>query len=207
MRGFFAKIALVAALLPFGSVACAPPTVGIGPAFVQVTFHEKRTCPIKYEPVDLPQKEVPQPAANSQSTPPIPAPVPKEGESDPGSVVTTLHKGDPAPYSGTLFSPEAVANVIAQIESTQSKIDAEVKKATSEQKAEYELKLKQEQNALAEEQAKRAAQVKNRDDQIKELNKQLSKDKNPPVVLWVGGGAAAGALATLLGVILYNKLK
>lgn len=167
--------------------------LGVGPANegtgAQIVFQlEEKTPPIGAE------KER---AAATDDT--FPVPVPSAGEDDVGVAVAPLHKGDPAPFTGTLFSPAAVAEVIAEIDACPKRVAEAAKHATEKANADCDLRVEQKQADLDAERKKRSAEVKARDQQIDLLEKELSQAKDPPIWLWVGGGALGGAALVSLG--------
>lgn len=190
-------------LWAFVLVGCAPPRVGLykpgsGPGGgVNITLDEAPPTPPKKQPT-LKAKEPPSPVGD----PPLPIPSPD----GPTGKVTTVKKGQLAPYAGTLLSPEAAARLMARLEYADDRTLAEVKRAVDEASAQHQLQLQQKQIALDAEKKKREVQVRLRDDHISDLNEQLAKEKDDMIWLWVGGGALGGALITILGAVVAGQV-
>ncbi len=127
----------------------------------------------------------------------IPTPPPSTEEEDPGKVMKPVKKGQIVPFSGTLISPSAVADIIVQIKLVEEQIRIEVERATKKQQALDELKiesLKAEKERLEKE---KDLMVRNRDEQITFLNKELAKAKDPNTELWMFLGAGLGVAVVL----------
>jgi len=109
-------------------------------------------------------------------------------------IVVTLAEGEPAPFSGTLFSTEAAAKLLAEIqlsnESCQVRIDRELELAT----ARFQLDLDN-ANASVESCNTRYTQIVDlKDNHIDFLDQQLVNSSNPNNELWLAIGVVGGLL-------------
>jgi flagellar motility protein MotE (MotC chaperone) len=120
------------------------------------------------------------------------------------ATITPLKKGQVAPYDGNLLSPKAVATIIAQLDAIPSKIQIEVDKTRSEEKAQCQFQLSEAKtNADLETKIKNAKieqQIKSLEvlqERIAKLEKETS-GSTLWVTLGVTGGLLVGAGATFL---------
>ena len=106
--------------------------------------------------------------------------------------ITPVAKGTPAPYTGVLLTPEAVAKVIAEAKDCPKRVQVEVDRARGEEKARGEKTVADVQAGLEQ-----------RDGMIKDLTTRLEKSENARsnTVWYIGGGALAGAAVVILSVI------
>jgi sensor c-di-GMP phosphodiesterase-like protein len=124
-------------------------------------------------------------------------------------IITPLTKGQPAPFSGVLLTPEAVAKVIAEAQDCPKRIKVEADHARDVQKAEDD-KVLADAKADAEHDKKiLQAGITSRDGQIKDLTTALQKseDARKNTWLWVGGGTLVGVLVTIGTVVLVSSAK
>jgi len=123
-------------------------------------------------------------------------------EPDPGAVTTPMKKGEPAPYTGVLLSPKAVASIIVQLNSSKDQVKIEVDKAKAEAAAQSQFKLVELQATTDAEKKILSASIVAKEKEIAALNeeirKQSSSSSNP--MLWAAGGFAGGAVFTVLTV-------
>jgi hypothetical protein len=124
-------------------------------------------------------------------------------------VVTPLTKGQPAPFSGVLFSPEAVAKVIADAQDCQRRIKVESDHARDVQKAEDDKMLADAKADAERDKNVFQAGITSRDGQIKDLSIALQKSENARgnTWLWVSGGVVGGALLAIGTVVLVGYAK
>jgi hypothetical protein len=129
------------------------------------------------------------------------------GEQDPGAAISPMHKGQKAPFTGVLLSPEATSTVIVEYQERKKAIAIEVENAVllerescrknnADQQLKYEEQKKIQQVRLEE--SMKAA---------KDLEEKLNREKEdrPSRILWTGLGAAGGVAATILIVFAVNK--
>jgi chaperonin cofactor prefoldin len=140
----------------------------------------------------------------ASATPTVPpAPEPVAGEIPVGEAISPMKKGQVAPFTGVLMSPEAVAKVIVELNSRDEQITIEVTKARAEQQVKDQYKI-DELNADLDHQKKIAAAEKDSlNKQLKIINDQLAKAEKTKndMPLYVGLGALAGAAVAVLAVM------
>jgi hypothetical protein len=114
----------------------------------------------------------------------------------------------PAPFTGILLSPAAVARIVVDSESVPERIKTEVEHAVGEQKARDDANLNSCQINL--DTANQTSKVKidscNKD--VNDLTKKLKdvENTNNHNTLFFGLGAGSGILLTVLTVFLVSKL-
>jgi len=108
--------------------------------------------------------------------------------------LTSLKKGQRAPYDGRLFNEEAVAEIIAQKEAIKNECDLTVEYQKNTLKTEHELEAKYFLAELEFEKDKSKQLLDLRDKQID----QLQSNYNPYRALWWAiGGFTVGTLSSL----------
>lgn len=124
-------------------------------------------------------------------------------------VVTPITKGAPAPYTGVLLTPEAVAKVIADAKDCPKRTQVEVDKARGEQKAVDDKALADAQADAKRDKAVMQAGIDQRDGNIRDLTTRLEKSEQARsnTTLYVGGGVLAGAAIVILSVFAVNLAK
>lgn len=119
-------------------------------------------------------------------------------------IISPITKGSPAPYSGVLLSPEAVAKVIADSKDCPRRIQVESEHARDVQKANDE-KVLADVNAQSQKDKKvLQASIDSKSAQIKDLMLSLSKSEaaRSNTWIWVAGGVLAGSLLAIGSVVL-----
>ena len=123
----------------------------------------------------------------------LPAPPGLEpGEVSVGKAISILKKGQTAPFTGVLLSPEATADLISRLENYDDSCKLKIDKELQIQKAQSDLKY--EQLKITSNTYKKNCEVKlsSRDDTINLLNKTLEKRADPKTEWWFIGGVAGG---------------
>jgi hypothetical protein len=144
-------------------------------------------------------------AQSAVDVPPAPEPFPSEP--DLGAAITPLKKGYPAPFTGVLMSPKAVATVIVELNSFDDRIKIEVDRALGECQARCDFKVN-EVKIKAESDAKiSAAHLKFLSDENTVLQNRLKKveESQPNLMLWAGGGLVGGIAMTVLTVFAVSQ--
>lgn len=139
--------------------------------------------------------------AHAQPVPPVPPLQP--GEQPIGEAIAPMKKGQVAPFSGLLLSPEAVAKTIVELSSRDEQIAIEVNKARAQQLVIDQLQIDELNADIAHQKAVAAAERESLNKQLKAVNEQLSKaekSKND-LPLFIGLGAIGGALIAILSVM------
>lgn len=118
-------------------------------------------------------------------------------------VITPIIKGTPAPYTGVLLTPEAVAKVVAEAKDCPKRVQVEADKARGEAKAQGDRALADVQADAKRDKAVFQAGIEQRDGMIKDLNSRLEKSEHARSHTWLfaGGGVLAGAALVILTVV------
>lgn len=124
-----------------------------------------------------------------------------------GAVISPIQKGSPAPITGVIMSPEAIATIIIQIRHEQETIALEVAKATAIEKARSDYELAQQKNIFETDKKILSAQLEEKEQNLKQVEQQLQKEvkDRPNLSLWVGIGALTGVGITILTVFAVSK--
>lgn len=127
--------------------------------------------------------------------------------SSPPPVISPLSKGQQAPFTGVLLSPEAVAQVIAQQDTAQAAQKLAVQHQADLDAAELKFQIDQLTTTCTADKTILQAQIDNQKKQIQIFNDQLKKTTGgPPASLWLGVGAVGGVVATLLTVFAVTRV-
>ena len=112
--------------------------------------------------------------------------------------VTTLQEGDKAPFDGTLFSVQAAAKLLTDLEFRKETCDLEKEKSLATQKSVFDLEISNLKSNLDFCKTTKISLLKIKDDQIDFLQKEIVKNDStwPRVWLFVGG-IVAGSLITI----------
>ena len=117
-----------------------------------------------------------------------------------GQVISPLKKGQAAPYTGVLLSPEAVAKVVVDYNNLKAESKIEAERARAEQEAKDKFIISELKADLKQEKAVAAAQITNRNEQIKILNQRLAETESArkDTLWWTAGGAVVGLVGAAL---------
>ena len=110
--------------------------------------------------------------------------------------IITLQKDDCAPFTGTLFSTSAAAQLLVDLETTQKHCDLQKEKALSLLGAQLQLKIDLKQSALEALQYKHDNTLVIKNDQIKFLQEQI----RPPA--WYESGEFWFAMGLISGILI-----
>lgn len=124
----------------------------------------------------------------------------------PPATITPLSKGQPAPYLGVLFSPEAVAQVVAEKDAAERRLLL----AIQHQVDLDAVQLKFEKDTLTTtcnaDKEILQAQVDDGKRQVDILNDQLKKQTGGPgAPVWIGLGAVGGVVLTVITVFAVSQ--
>ena len=124
-------------------------------------------------------------------------------------VITPLTKGTPAPFTGILLTPEAVANVIASANECPKRIQVEVDRVQGEERAQCDKKIADAQADSKRDKAVFQAGIDQRDGTIKDLLIRLDKSEQSRgnTWLWVSGGVLGGAILATLSIVVVSAVK
>lgn len=146
--------------------------------------------------------------ANDEQIPQIQQPA---GENDPGNVLTVVKKAAPAPFTGILLSPRAVAELLSKMELAKKEAELAARRAEEQQRIKDEAEIKILQAKVQAESKTADERLAIRDNRISTLEKDLikSQENKPNPVVWtlVGAGTTAIIIATLATCILVGTSK
>lgn len=139
-------------------------------------------------------------------------PKPLATETDVGAAISSLKKGQVAPFTGILLSPKAAATIVVQLDSLKEQIKIELQKAKAEEIAKCDFKTSE---LITKNESDKKIFAARLDEQIKvglvlqdRLKKEESSRVNTP--LWVGVGTTLGVITgigiTLLSVYTINQV-
>ena len=116
--------------------------------------------------------------------------------------VTTLQLGDPAPFAGTLFSTEATARMLAELQLSEESCELRVNRAVELKEAEMQLSLDQLQIRFDTSTEIFNQRLVIKDSQIDFMEQELTRRKVHPAWLFVAGvvvgsGIAIGSAAAM----------
>ena len=133
----------------------------------------------------------------------------QKGEAPVGEVISPMKKGQKAPFTGILLSPAAVAKLVVDLQNQQNEANIQIKKAVDTQKAQDQLKIDDLTGQVVYLKTTTDTQLKNRNDEINTLTKRLqeSEQSKPNLPIWIGGGAVAGIVLTVVLVVAVNQTK
>lgn len=117
-----------------------------------------------------------------------------------GKAISPLKMGQKAPFTGLLLSPEAIADMIAELNSIPEQIEIEKKKTLETCEAQCTFKLEWSKIESNTDNKILNARVEAEERQNKilvERVKELEDDKSN-LLLWTAGGAVVGVLTTIL---------
>jgi hypothetical protein len=135
------------------------------------------------------------------SPPPAPAPTVA-----PPANITPLVKAQPAPYTGVLFSPEAIAKVIAQQDAQLQAQQLAVQNQAQVDQAQSKYAVSSLQTTCTEDENDLKAQLAASQAASAAYLKQLqSTSSGPGAGVWIGLGAVGGVVATLVIVFAVSK--
>jgi hypothetical protein len=126
-----------------------------------------------------------------------------------GPKVTTVEKGDKAPFAGTLFNVEAAAELTVNLENAKRECQLEIDKEVAISNAKLQLKL--ENTEAARDAAKRRADeiVALKNEQIEFLENQAvtSAKKQKNVIWWLVGGFLGGVAMTVGAAFVVGEIR
>lgn len=123
------------------------------------------------------------------------------------AIIAPLQKGQPAPWTGVLISPQAVGQIVSQVDELKAQQDLAVQHQADVDAAQQKFQIDQLTTTCTGDKSVLQAQLTDANSQNKILTDQLSKTTGGPGAgLWIGLGAAGGIVVTLLTVFAVSKV-
>lgn len=118
------------------------------------------------------------------------------GEVSVGLAISPIKKGQVAPFTGVLLSPEATASIIVQLNSIDDQLRIELDRARAADRAQCDFELNEQKSTSDADKRILQAQLDERSQQIANLSKIVDdvQGQNSNLPLWVGISAGAGFL-------------
>lgn len=113
-------------------------------------------------------------------------------------LVTTVEKGEPAPFDGTLFNTQAAAKLMADLKFSEEACQLEIDKAVQVKGVTMQADIDALTVRLDTCQSLCEQRLQVRDDQIEFLTKELEGAAKPNKTGWFAGGVVAGIGLTVL---------
>jgi len=111
---------------------------------------------------------------------------------------TFVQKGNVAPFTGTLFDPEATAHLIASRKFLKEEYNLKLGFELGKQKNKFELDIEQLNISLNTQQEYYDSILKTKNTEIEQLNKIIKKKPGTNALIWgIAGGFAVGVIATV----------
>lgn len=126
----------------------------------------------------------------------IVAPVLAEPPAWDGAGIVTLNEGETAPFTGTLFSVPAAAQLMVELEYTQTTCQIEIDRELESQAAKMQLEIDSVTAELVGCRSKYTEVIEIKDGQINFLDEQLKRSRQPNTPMWFAIGIASGILLT-----------
>jgi hypothetical protein len=120
--------------------------------------------------------------------------------------VVTLKKSERAPFSGTLFSTSAAANIVIELENKNIECKLKISEAVGKQRALDKFQLDLKQASLDSCTEKYAVITELKQGQIDNLTEQLKKNTGPQPVWWFSAGIVGGVLISLGTAYAYSQV-
>ncbi len=111
---------------------------------------------------------------------------------------TFIQEDQPAPFTGTLFDPEATARLLANSKFLKEEYDLKLGFELEKQKAQYELKIDQLNITIDTERERFETTLNLKNTEIEQLNKIIAKKPGKNALLWgIIGGFVVGVGTTV----------
>ena len=147
-------------------------------------------------------------AGQQRPTDSAPHPTPGSSASASGVIaISPLKKGQPAPFSGVLFTPRAAASVATEISTFRERSRIEITAAVASAEAKKDFKYDEAAAACKTDKNVLRTAVETERNRSILLEKEFKKlkDEMPSKNLWLGIGVLGGATLTLLTVFAVSR--
>jgi len=109
-----------------------------------------------------------------------------------------IQKDAPAPFTGTLFDPDATARLVANHKFLKEEYDLKLGFELQKQESKFKLEIEQLNISLHTQQEYYEATLKTKNTEIEQLNKIIKKKPGTNALIWgIAGGFAVGVAATI----------
>ena len=112
------------------------------------------------------------------------------------AIVLTIEKGQPAPFTGTLFSTAAAASILAELQLRNEACDIKIERAVGVKDAELQLEIDNLNATVLRLKTNHESILTIRSDQINYLDGQLQRASKPNRELWFALGVVGGVILT-----------
>lgn len=120
--------------------------------------------------------------------------------------IAPVNKDQPAPFAGILFTPEAVAKVIAQQDAQAQALKLAVQHQADVDAAQARYQLDSQATTYAADKDVLQAQLDASKQQYALVNEQLKRTTtSTPASVWIGVGAVGGVVLTVITVFAVSK--
>lgn len=120
--------------------------------------------------------------------------------------IAPVAKGQPAPFSGVVFSPEAVAKVVAQKDAAAAAQQLAVQNQAQKDAAELKFRIAEIMTSCTADKSIIQAQLNDSKRQVNILTEQLKKNSSgPSPVVWASIGAGSALVLTLVTVFVVSQ--
>jgi len=115
-----------------------------------------------------------------------------------GGKFTFVQEGEPAPFTGTIFDPEATARLLANSKFLKEEYSLKLGFELDKQQAQYELKIDQLSITIDTERERYETTLNLKNTEIEQLNKIIAKKPGRNALIWgIVGGFVVGVGATV----------
>lgn len=112
-------------------------------------------------------------------------------------LVATVSEGQPAPFDGTLFSTEAAARLLADLQFTEQSCQIEIDRQLGLQEARLQFEIDKLNSEIEISETLSAQRLQIRDEHIALLTKDLTKQRKPSQTVWFATGVLSGIALTV----------
>ena len=122
--------------------------------------------------------------------------------------ISPLKKGQPAPFSGVLFTPRAAASVATEISTFREKSRIELTSAVASAEAKKDFRYDEAVSACKTDKVVLNTTINSERDRSLLLEKEIQKLKQeaPSKTMWLGAGVLGGVTLTLLSVFAVSRV-
>ena len=122
--------------------------------------------------------------------------------------ISPLKKGQPAPFSGVLFTPRAAASVATEINTFRDRLKIETNSAVASAEARKDFKYDEAAAACKADKSVLSTTITSERERSILLEKEIQrlKEEAPSKTMWLGAGVLGGVTLTLLTVFAVSRV-